>query len=168
MSARRSSLSCAHLGALALLCALGCTMEQDLGRDEGIGSTNDPNQSIVDDTHAGFGAGWACPADGQTVVPGARDLACPLSLPIEGDACPFASSAPCAFDSSQKARAICVCTSDHRWSCLADVFFRPLRVGPVEGEACFAPVEVAMPCGAGETDCEITCRCVNGAYRCGR
>lgn len=168
MSARRSSLSCAQLAAVAVVCALGCTMEQDLGHDEHVVTAGDPNQSMVDDTHAGFGAGWACPSDGQTSLPGARDLACPMSLPQEGDTCPFASSAPCAFDSSERARAICVCTSDHRWSCLGDVYFRSLRIAPIEGESCIAPVEVAMPCAPGATDCEITCRCVDGAYRCSR
>jgi hypothetical protein len=166
MSARRSSHSCA-ITALAVVSALGCTMQQDLGRDQGVATANNPNQSIADDTHAGFGSGWACPTSGESPLPSTRDLACPLSLPIEGDVCPFASSAPCAFDAAG-AHSICVCTSDHRWSCLENVFFRPLAAAPVEGEACIMPIEVAMPCGDGKADCEVTCSCVDGTYRCRR
>jgi hypothetical protein len=167
MSARRPSLSCSSLAIVAIALSLGCTMEQDLGHDQGVGSANDPNQAIADDEHAGFGTGWACPVGGATTLPLARDLACPMSLPQEGDACPFASSAPCSFD-SDLAHTVCVCTSDHRWSCLQGIWFRTLKVAPLEGEACIASIEVARPCGPAEPDCEVTCRCVDGAYRCAR
>ncbi|MGZ3454118.1 MAG: hypothetical protein ACXVEF_31210 [Polyangiales bacterium] len=146
----------------------GCTMEQDLGRDE-FGNAGDPNLALSSDPHAGFGAGWACPASGATSVPLARDLACPMSKPIVGDGCPFASSAPCMFD---EAHTACICTSDRRWSCIESVWFRTLKHLPASGEACAGAIEIARPCtaheGAGAASCEVTCRCVDGAYRCER
>lgn len=134
-----------------VVCASSCSSSvQDLGR-------NAPGESpseVKDDPsgHEGFGAEWACPDS-----PLQRDLACPLTRPIEGDACGSRNSAPCAY-ALDDTSTFCICTRDLRWSCLLDVTMRTLATPFADGELCEGPLTVDMPGNK--------CSCESGRMRC--
>lgn len=123
---------------------------QDLGRNVPDESkeemTSDPS------SHNGFGAEWACPDS-----PLQRDLACPLTRPIEGTACGSVNSAPCAYQDGVPT-TFCICTRDLQWSCIAGLTMRTLDLPFADGDACEGPLTLEVP--------GKRCKCENGRARC--
>jgi hypothetical protein len=121
---------------------------QDLGRNV----PDEAKDEIKEDpTHNGFGAEWACPDS-----PLQRDLACPLTMPIEGDACGSRNSAPCAY--SDSVTTFCICTRDLRWSCVHGITMRTLDAPFADGDLCEGPLSFEVP--------GSRCTCENGRARC--
>jgi hypothetical protein len=146
------------LGALVIAC--GCSSNvQDLGHN---GAAPMPSREEQ-----------AAPAglEGErALVPPSRDLACPLSRPIEGDDCGLENGAPCTFVGAPEASpdqtaiasevttTFCICTAEHRWSCLQGVTMKTLVTPLHSGDACETGLVV-------ERD-GVTCHCAYGIARC--
>lgn len=157
--------------AIALLCACStsaCSSSvQDLGKDR----PEDPatvGSSDHESTHDGFGAAWACPDS-----PVGRELACPLTRPIEGDGCPSRNSAPCSYVGEPASppdlpddripsptTTFCICTRDLRWSCLAGVTMRTLEMPVADGDPCEDSLSIDLR--------GLKCVCDRGLTRCSR
>ncbi len=152
--------------AVALTSAACSSSVQDLGRSPeepaAVGTTHDEAE------HDGFGSAWACPE-----APAARELACPLTRPIEGDACPSRGSAPCSYVGEPPTRpdlpddkppspttTFCICTRDLRWSCMQGVTMRTLEMPLRDGDPCEDNLTVEVN--------KVVCACEGGRARCSR
>lgn len=152
--------------SLGVLGSPGCSSHvQELGRD--------PEAPAVDTAQSqpageGFGAEWAM-SEGAL----ARDLACPLTRPIEGDECPARNTAPCTYhgepehapdlpplvSEGNRSTTLCMCMQSHRWRCAQGVTVRTLLKPPVEGAPCVDSMLIER---AGQG----SCRCNGGVLRC--
>lgn len=162
---RASRLGYAALASAALSCS---SSVQELGR-----SADEPAASAAhaESEHDGFGAAWACPD-----APLGRELACPLTRPIEGDACPSRNTAPCSYVGEPPARpdtshttddeepspttTFCICTRDLRWACLQGVTMRTLDLPFRDGDPCEDNLTVEVN--------KVVCACEGGRVRCSR
>jgi hypothetical protein len=148
---------------LIALCACSSSV-QDLGKnvpDEPslVGTTHDEAE------HGGFGAAWACPDD-----PGQRELACPLTRPLEGDSCASRNSAPCSYVSGlpkapdtdapiePESATFCICTRDLRWACIDHLTVRTLDMPIHDGDPCEDTLTVEVG--------KSSCKCEQGVARC--
>lgn len=163
----------ATVASAMLSLALGCASNvQDLGRDD-----EHPGLLVVErPTHPqgdGLGPDWA-------TSPLARDLACPLTRPIEGDACPDRNTAPCTYYGApepgpgqpgvagEKTTTFCMCMKSQQWRCVQGVTIRNFLAPPVEGDACTDSMAIERRCLDGECAGTISCRCAGGRMRCSR
>lgn len=170
-SPRYASVASALL-SLVLGCGLGCGSNvQDLGRGEpgpDVGVVEEPDQAPSE----GLGGDWA-------PVPLQRDLACPLTRPIEGDACPDRNTAPCTYHGApehspdlpatavEKTTTFCMCMQSHVWRCEQGVTIRRLEVLPVDGQPCVGSMVVERPCETTPCLRTMICRCAGDVLRCG-
>lgn len=178
-SARDASVAWAApaLLALTLTLAVGCSSNvQDLGRN-GDGPTRVEEPSL--EGGEGLGADWTMPTS-----PLARDLACPLTRPIEGGDCPTRNTAPCTYHGTpedppdtpielqtkviEKTTTVCMCTSSQRWRCVQGVTIRTLLEPVADGDACADPLVIERSCRKHECLGTVSCRCVGGRLRCTR
>lgn len=134
---------------MAMLSCACSSSVQDLGRN--APEENAAAATDMPTAHEGFGTEWACPDS-----PLARDLACPLSRPIDNESCGSGNSAPCAYDST----IFCICTRELRWSCLRDVSMRTLAMPVADLDLCEGSLTIETP--------SMRCRCENGRMRCAR
>lgn len=153
-NARSLLRSAVAIGAIA--CGCGSNV-QDLGR-------NDP-EPADDGTRVSPGL----EGNGALITP-TRELSCPVSRPIEGAACGIENGSPCTFVGGPEASpdedpiptetttTFCICTAEHRWSCLQGVTMKTLVAPLATGDACESGLVVER---AG-----VTCRCLNGVARC--
>jgi hypothetical protein len=149
-------------------CVTACSSSvQELGnngQDEPtlVGTTHD------EAAHSGFGASWACPDD-----PGQRELACPLTRPLDGDSCASRNAAPCSYVSGlgkpldtanatvdPDVATFCICTRDLRWACISGLTMRTLDMPIHDGDPCEDTLTIESP--------GVTCKCELGVARCSR
>lgn len=145
-----------------LALSLGCASNvQDLGR-----SSDEPELLSLQPTPApgeGLGSEWAA-------SPFTRDLACPLTRPIEGDACPARNTAPCTYYGSpepgpgapgvagEKTTTFCMCMKSQQWRCVQGVTIHNFLTPPVEGDPCVDSLVIEHG--------SVRCRCAGGRVRC--
>jgi hypothetical protein len=119
----------------AVVAAWGCGSNvQELGR---------PGESVTEVAPSPSGL-----VGDPTLIPPPRELACPLSRPIEGDACGVENGAPCTFVGAPEASpdqaatpiehttTFCICTAERRWSCLQGIVMKSLLAPLRTGDAC--------------------------------
>jgi hypothetical protein len=141
--------------------ACGCSGNvQDLGRSDPVTA---PSSSVTPRPSPGLEG--TVTLDAPT-----RDLACPLSRPIEGDDCGLENGGPCTYVGGPEAppdqaatpidstTTFCICTAEHRWACLQGVTMKTLVTPLNAGDRCENGLVVER---AG-----TTCRCISGVARC--
>jgi len=144
---------------VAAACAVGCSSNvQDLGK-----SAPEPVEVTQPSAPEGLSGDPA-------LIPPVRTLECTLSRPIEGDECGLENGAPCTFVGGPEAApdqpytpvhvttTFCICTAEHRWSCLQGVTVKALTAPLVDGDACESGLSVVRD--------GVTCMCVDGKARC--
>lgn len=142
---------------MAVVCGCGSNV-QDLGG-------NDPVVPVDNGTRVSPGLEGTGTLDTPT-----RDLACPVSRPIEGADCGLENGSPCTFvggpeaapdqdpTPTESSTTFCICTAEHRWSCLQGVTMKTLVAPLNTGDACESGLVVERS--------GVTCRCLNGVARC--
>ncbi|MBI2392145.1 MAG: hypothetical protein HYV09_21325 [Deltaproteobacteria bacterium] len=157
--------------SVALLASACSSTVQDLGRA--------PDEPVTEPAAApavaeGLGGGW-----NDSVL--GRDIACPLTRPIEGDPCPPRNTAPCTYHGApppppdytpvtapEKTTTFCMCTSNLLWRCLQGITIRTLEQPVREGDPCVDSLVIERRCLEGECVGTISCRCAGGRARCTR